>query len=201
MIVWGFSTKEIGIKEAPGKCPSCGLQNLVIVGSQCVFDLFWIPIIPLKKSTYVRCQSCKTTYVHEPSADETAIQNSGFKTPWWSFSGLLIIIVLIILGYMSDTSTQKEHDTFKENPTIGTYFTFRNIGDDYKETPYVFGEIVSLEEDKIILRMSHYAYSKNNMASKGARAAKINPENLLDLDVFAMQKEDFKNLDIQSLID
>jgi hypothetical protein len=39
------------------------------------------------------------------------------------------------------------------------------------------------------------------MASKGARAAKINPKNLLDLDVFEMQKKDFKNLDIQSLID
>jgi hypothetical protein len=57
--------------------------------------------------------------VHEPSADEAAIQNSGFKTPWWSFSGLFIIIVLIIFGYMSDASTKKEHDAFKENPTLG----------------------------------------------------------------------------------
>lgn len=201
MIIWGFSTKEIGTKRTQGNCPSCSLPSLVIVGSQCVFDLFWIPIIPLKKSTCIRCQSCETTYVHEPSADEAAIQNSGFKTPWWSFSGLFIIIVLIIFGYMSDASTKKEHDAFKENPTLGTYFTFKNVGDDYKKTPYVFGEIVSLEEDKIILRLSHYAYSKNSMASKGARAAKINPKNLLDLDVFEMQKKDFKNLDIQSLID
>lgn len=200
MIIWGFSTKEIGIKRTQGNCPSCSLPNLVIVGSQCVFDLFWIPIIPLKKSTCIRCQSCETIYVHEPSADEAAIQNSGFKTPWWSFSGLFIIIVLIIFGYMSDASTKKEHDAFKENPTLGTYFTFKNVGDDYKKTPYVFGEIVSLEEDKIILHLSYYAYSKNSMASKGARAAKINPKNLLDLDIFEMQKKDFKNLDIQSLI-
>ena len=50
-----------------------------------------------------------------------------------------------------DRYADKVVNAFKENPTIGTYFTFRNIGDDYKETPYVFGEIVSLEEDKIIL--------------------------------------------------
>ena len=117
-----------------------------------------------------------------------------FRTPYYySFDNIWI--------YVRCLNKKKEHDAFKENPTLGTYFTFKNVGDDYKKTPYVFGEIVSLEEDKIILRLSHYAYSKNSMASKGARTAKINPENLLDLDVFEMQKKDFKNLDIQSLID
>lgn len=201
MIIWGWSTKEICTKEKSGKCPSCGLATLVIVGFQRVFDLFWIPVIPLKKSTCVRCQSCKNEYIHELSADEIAIQNSGFKTPWWSFSGLIIIIVLLIFGSIASESKQNEHDEFKENPILGTYFTFRNIGEDYKKAPYVFGKIVSIEGDKIILRLSHYCYSKNRTALKEARAAKVKPDDLLDLDNFEMQKEDFKNLDIQSLID
>ena len=53
MIVWGWSTKEIGTKETNGTCPSCSSPNLVVVGLQRVFDIFWIPIIPLGKSTCI----------------------------------------------------------------------------------------------------------------------------------------------------
>jgi len=200
MFVWGWSTKEIGVKKILGNCPSCSLATLVIVGFQRVFDIFWIPVFPLGKSSCIRCQSCEKTYIYEPSADEMAIQNSSFKTPWWSFSGLFIIIVLMIFGRISNTSMQKEYDSFKENPTLGTYFIFKNIDDKYKETPYFFAKIVSIEEDKIILYLSQYAYPTNNRAAKGVSDSKITPKKLLYLDV-EMPKEFLHSLDIQSLID
>ena len=201
MIIWGWSTKEIGTKEASGGCSYCGSPSLVIVGFQRVFDLFWIPIIPLGKSSCVRCQSCEATYVYEPSADEAAIQNSGFKTPWWSFSGLIIIILMTIFGSISNASMQKKYDAFKDKPTLGTYFIFKSIDDDYKETTYRFGKIIRLEEDDVVLRLGKYVYSKSHGASNEAIAAKASSEDLLDLEIVAIQKEDFKTLDIYSLID
>jgi hypothetical protein len=199
MIIWGWSTKEIGTKEASGNCASCSLPSLVIVGFQRVFDIFWIPVIPLGKSSCVSCQSCGATYVHEPSADETAIQNSGFKTPWWSFSGLIIIILMMIFGSISSASMQKEYNAFKDEPTSGAYFIFKSMDDDYKETPYRFGKIIGLEGDNVVLYLGEYAYSRSSGASKEVTKVKKS-QDLSNLEVVEITREDFKDLDITSIL-
>ena len=105
------------------------------------------------------------------------------------------------MGYKADLSTQEEHASFKENPTVGAHFTFRDMDDANKEAPYVFAKIEEVEGDMVVLRFSTYAYSKNSMATTKARAAKNNSEDLLDQDLFEATKENFKKLDIQTLID
>ncbi|WP_253308401.1 hypothetical protein [Rickettsia endosymbiont of Orchestes rusci] len=201
MIVWGWSTREIGTKKIDGACKICNANQLYLVGLQRTFNLFWIPVVPLNKITYVSCLSCG--YEYHITADLRKIQRNdlNFKTPWWFFSGLIIIIVIILFSIFDSSKNAKNIQTFKNNPQAGKYFTFKIPHDeDFKSTPFTLGKIEEIKDNKILVRFANYAYSRDYKAKQAAKDSKNNADKELAPEIIEFNMQDFQKIDIQEVI-
>ena len=196
-VFFGWSTKKIGTKQIDRACPACHSPSLSLVGMQRIFHIFWIPTLPLKKSTVAACASCAATYPLETVG--ISKQETYFKTPWWSFSGLGILMVLLALGFYADASKEKIYEDFKTNPQAGVYFTFKSKDPDYAQAPYCFGKIEAIKGDKILVRFGRYTYSKNREAARSVRISKDKVNEFFDTETVELTKDLFKEFDIRTL--
>ncbi|MCC8372352.1 MAG: hypothetical protein LN568_06485 [Rickettsia endosymbiont of Pseudomimeciton antennatum] len=144
------------------------------------------------------CGYCTTTYPVEAYSGDLHAKTINFKTPWWTFFGLGIAVVLITAAIYSSVSSHKDSQAFKITPQEGAYFTFAIIDDAYKKTPYSFGRIEKVKDDEIVVRFSKYAYSQKNMAIKSVQNSKDKSEDSLDSDIVTLTKEKFKEINLVS---
>ncbi len=200
MIIWGWSTKKIGSRKIEGSCMACQSNNLMLVGYIRVFDLFWIPVFPYKKFTYVECTACSATYSYEKYIALLPTQNVRFKTPWWSFSGLVIISALLIWSHFHKLEENKKFLAFQESPHAGVYFIYKSNNPELKKTPYIFAKIEEIKGDKLMIRFSQSAYNKERFASKEARYAKNEPQKFLEVELVEITKDDLKKFTIEDLV-
>ncbi len=89
------------------KCPYCQEENSFIATTfGKYFHFFWIPIIPISKTSVAECSHCKKTYAEKEFSEDMmnslirANSTNPAKQPLWHGIGcmLLIIPVLIIIG-------------------------------------------------------------------------------------------------------
>jgi hypothetical protein len=64
-VLFGTSTKIIGIAPIDGKCSNCHKNELFFYTFQNFFTLFFIPMFPLGKWTSIICQGCGTEFLPE----------------------------------------------------------------------------------------------------------------------------------------
>jgi|GEM_PF-6181294 len=201
MIVWGWNTKEIGNKEIHDSCRICNANRLRLVGLQRVFHICWIPIIPIGKSAYISCSSCGSEYQNDAILEKAKQQGLSFKTPWWSFFGLIIIIAFILFGIYEDTKNTKTVQNFKDRPQAGEYFTFKiPFSEEFKKTPFSLGKIEEINNNKIVVRFSDYAYSKEYKAADAVKDSKKNSDKDLS-EIIEFDLQDFQKIEIQKVID
>jgi hypothetical protein len=66
--------------------------------------IFWIPFFPIGKTGASQCGHCKQVLKEKemPSSLKMAFDDvkSRTKTPYWTFAGVAIIVVLIVLDLM-----------------------------------------------------------------------------------------------------
>lgn len=103
MIIFGTRSTSIGEAQAKSKCSHCQSENTVwIYIYRHYFHIFWIPTFPLWSSVASHCTHCKQVLTKNgfdlnlKSAHNNAKLNA--KTPLWTFSLLIGLAVLIILG-------------------------------------------------------------------------------------------------------
>lgn len=200
MIVYGTSTRKIGKSKVDAECHNCKSPDMFLVGLQRTFDLFWIPTIPLNKSTCIECNSCSSSYEVEAYINYIPSENTVFKTPLRFFAGLVIIAIIIVAANLGDKHADTEKQVFRDNPVAGTYFTYVTENDAYKDVPYSFAKIEKIQDDKIYIRFASYVYSKSSQASKNARKAIHDPEKFLFPVLEEMSADEFKALNIYTLI-
>lgn len=201
MIVWGSSSLNIKAKNLGAACRACESGSVSLSAVQQVFTLYWIPLIPLKKIKQVVCQSCSTTYPVELYAEYLGPRETKFKTPWYSFSGLIIIALVFSMLYLSVLNSEKRIQAFKDNPTVDSYFIFENLEDENKAKPYAFAKILKVTDGKIKVYYSTYSYSNEDMAYKEAKLAKSsNEESALKYKVYELDKLDLKRIAISNFI-
>ena len=103
MIIYGSRGKHLISEEVGGvECTHCKQQATHIIS---VFGryahIFWIPFFPLGKKGVSECNHCKRTL--EPKEMSASLKlvyqkiNGVTKTPFWFWSGLILIGVLFIL--------------------------------------------------------------------------------------------------------
>lgn len=201
MIVWGSSTLNIKAKNLGAACKVCETSSVSLSAIQRVFTVYWIPIIPLNKVTQVICQSCGTAYPIDVYAEYLGSRETKFKTPWHSFSGLIIIMLLFIVGYISVFNSHNKIQAFKDSPEVGAYFIFRYDEEEYKSTPYVFAKIEKVTEKNIKIHYSKHAYPKQKMAYEEAKLAKSSGETkALNHNIEELSKDDFNRMIISNFI-
>ena len=193
MLIWGWATKNISENVTNLDCSHCGDQGLILVAFQRFFDLFFIPTIPLDKTTVLICKNCSTEFKVDPE-DVKEGNLPKVKTPIWGFAGLIVIAVIIGFGVIAGRLDDNKLNDFIQNPRVNDSFVIKIM--DEKKTPFGHLNIEAIDGDKIIYRPSVYIYSKESTAKKEA----FGPADKKDMEdeLYEMTMSEFHDLNIRS---
>ncbi|WP_299442460.1 zinc-ribbon domain-containing protein [uncultured Aquimarina sp.] len=105
MIIFGTSSSTIHpAKLDGGCCPFCKTKNQMwIQGYRKYFHVFWIPFFPLWKKVYSVCSHCKGAFEKKEFKNQELIssfehfENNKIKIPWYHFTGIILVVLLIML--------------------------------------------------------------------------------------------------------
>ena len=105
MIIYGWRATQVANESIAESCPSCKNQNaLQMFVFQRYAHIFWIPMFPIGKSGASQCGHCKQVLKSKqmPADVKLAYENvaAQAKIPYWTFAGLAIIAVLVIMEMM-----------------------------------------------------------------------------------------------------
>ena len=161
MLVYGAKSKKILSETLHEKCPNCGTQNSVqMVILQKYAHLFWIPSFPTGKTATTECKFCKQKFnlkeMPEAFREEYKILKSKTKAPLYTYSGLIIFIVLLgLVFFNSDRNRRKNHELIKspqkgdiyELRIEGYHYTLQKVNRVSGDTVFVYEHM--METDKI----------------------------------------------------
>ncbi len=74
-----------------------------IQGYRKYFHVFWIPFFPLWKKIYSVCSHCKGVFEKKEFKDQELttsfeyFENNKIKIPWYHFTGIILVLLLIML--------------------------------------------------------------------------------------------------------
>jgi hypothetical protein len=106
IIIYGVKQIAIGLGEFLIKCPACETHSWADIMVTCkYFHLFWIPFFPIEKEAHVICKTCGLKR-YKMRFDQKLISNYSeikdqFKQPWFTYIGLIFVIVLLTFAILS----------------------------------------------------------------------------------------------------
>ena len=114
MIIYGNKATQVAAENINDKCSNCGTQNSIQMKVfQKYAHVFWIPIFPIGKTASSQCSHCKQVlqkkeFTGNMNNDYKAVKSKS-KTPIWTFSGLALLIALIIWGTISSRQNDEKN--------------------------------------------------------------------------------------------
>lgn len=156
MLIGGNKTTKTYYKKIEGKCPNCGNQTLGIEIYQKYGHLFWIPFVPLYKIGLLNCTHCKLALekkeVPAELLNEFELTKKEAPIPKWTFIGLLLFVILIIVFSITNSNNEKEQNLMFNNPKVGDYYNGKLLFDNQ----YVVYKLVSVKNNEYKLVVSNY---------------------------------------------
>ncbi len=137
MIIFGSNSSHLKSEHLTEvACPHCNESDCVDIS---VFGkyahVFWIPVFPMGKSGASQCQHCKQTLKEKemPQTFKSAFSTfkSQLKTPFWHFSGLLIIALFVGWMAFAGSKNKKDNQAFINSPQVGDVYEYKTEGDYY----------------------------------------------------------------------
>ncbi len=107
MIIYSSKAVYISSKQSTTSiCPSCGTQgSLKLFVFRRHAHIFWIPMFPIGKKGMSQCQHCKnvlhTKEMPVSVRKEYDVLKNKAKGPIWQFTGLGMLIIIIIWAFIS----------------------------------------------------------------------------------------------------
>jgi hypothetical protein len=163
MIVFGhnnfkiktFTPRELNLP------PDYGLKGAEIQIRQRYAHIFWIPFFPIGKIWGIKYEGSKDLYELPDDIKLKIKQRHSIKTPWYSFS-LLILIFIGVSWFMASEAIREarwESDYYLElaenkmqikYPTTGDFYSFNihDEDDDYGYTPVIL-KVKSYDDNSI----------------------------------------------------
>ncbi len=152
MIFFGTRKKEVKSGRISnvvcGYCDENVSMNYVVETSY--FHLYWIPIFPYKKRTYIDCPECDTLFeskhFSEPVKNKLQRENDlkPARNPIWMFSGLLILAVIIPLAFFQSSRADSKKGDYKDNPKVGDVYFLNSL-----PSKYTTMKIAAVEKDSV----------------------------------------------------
>ncbi len=199
MISFSIITRQIGTSIIDISCIHCRNPNIILITSQKIFRILFIPLIPLKKYRYLICSNCNTEF-YIGDFNYTLMNVSKIRTPWRYYLVLSssIIIFLSFGIYYGDTKSEQKikaklenHLEYLEKPMPKDKIIFR----DNEEPLCPFGIIKIAKLDNNLIRLIFSKHFFSHIESAKKIAEKENDNDFSD-EVFEMSLEEFKKLDI-----
>jgi len=164
-------------------CKNCNSFDLNVKVYKEYFHIFFIPFFPTgDKTVKIVCNNCGEPYRIEAIQKE---YEKGTRTPFYLYSGLILIGSLILLLVNANIRTQKEKAKFIENPKAGDIYRIRI--DENNSTSYYFLRVTEINGDTVL------AYH-NNLVYNGF-ITKLNEEDFFDKgEVLIFTKKELKEM-------
>ncbi|MFT4024128.1 MAG: hypothetical protein QM664_10140 [Flavihumibacter sp.] len=166
MIFYGWRSTEIAADTTFEKCESCGTQNGVNIHILSRYaHIFWIPVFPFAKTAVSQCAHCKQVLSQKemPQPLTIAAQNlkAAAKTPWWTFSGLGVIALLITMGMYKSGENQKKNALYIQQPRAGDIYEVKT-----KDNQYTLYRIDQVLGDSVFFEYNSYYVNKSSALYK-----------------------------------
>lgn len=106
LIIHGTKNMFITTDEFLIRCPACEKHSWADVAVRCsYFHFYYVPLFPTGKEADVICQECGMKRYGIPLG-EYLLSNykevkKRFKTPWFAYTGLLIILFIILTSVIA----------------------------------------------------------------------------------------------------
>jgi len=155
MIVYGTKATQIATEKVHNSCSNCGTLNSVQMSVfQKYAHVFWIPFFPIGKTAVTQCSHCKQ--ILEKKQFSESLNNtyqtlkSNSKTPYWTFSGMALVAVLIISLVISDRQKDEKNAKLVLAPQKGDLYEIKNGYEHYTlyKVQNIIGDTVFVFENE-----------------------------------------------------
>jgi len=180
MIFYGTRAKSLGAQALGGvACQSCGQSGVVAHVFQKYFHIFWIPVLPYKKLVATECARCQQALAGEdvPPMYQAQLETfrASVKTPWYMYTGLVLILFLVAGGYYVYQKNQELRASYVAHPQVGDLYVIDvQKGLALKDAQYPFRvlKITNVKDKTVTLVSGHYEYSAASGATEAIDAGK-----------------------------
>lgn len=133
-------------------CKSCRAFDMTIEVFQDYYHFLFIPFVAKPgKTAKIRCSNCG-----EPVLTTALLQEheSKTKTPFYLFSGVIVVAAIVLLLVITNINTQKEKAKLVANPQAGDVYTIvKPIS-----KSYYFLKLHKVKGDSIFAWQNNYLY-------------------------------------------
>lgn len=193
MIVYG--TKGSNLRNGKiinTNCPNCNEVTSMVYSSFAKYvHIYWIPMIPYKKLTFVECDACRKTFEQKEFSKDIEAKllrekekNGRVAYPFWMFSGAAIIMALSGFAVYQSNVDDENEKKYAENPQKGDLYHFRLTNGFYTSA-----KITSTDKDSVYLLFSNYETDQVTGIDDISK-----PENFTVLGKYSYNRERIKEL-------
>ena len=103
MLIFGTGSRLLLQLLVADKCGHCNTENSIhMYVFQKYFHIFWIPVFPTGQRIVSQCTFCKqvlaSNQMPDSYTDAYYRAKEQAKTPWWSFIGLAVILLIMVVA-------------------------------------------------------------------------------------------------------
>jgi hypothetical protein len=130
MLIYGWRATCVASQNINTQCSECSANNsLSMHVFQQYLHIFWIPIFPFRKTGSSECSNCKQVLQKKDFSEELKEKYSQLKsiskTPFWTFTGVLLIIVIAIFMNFEEAENSKKNASLILTPMEGDVYEIK----------------------------------------------------------------------------
>ncbi|MBO2008179.1 hypothetical protein [Hymenobacter negativus] len=195
MIFYGTNGALVRTAPLPGvACPACAApESLQLSVFSRYAHIYWIPLFPYSKPSVVQCAHCQQAWDTKgtPAALQPAVADLKKQTraPWWHWSGLGLIALLIAWGAVAATRDARANKAYLAAPRAGDIYTVHSPGD---STKYSLLKVLSAKGNTVELVANEYEIDNRHPLSELNSPEKYSKEpfSMTQFELQIMQNKD-----------
>lgn len=159
MYIIGHKSISLAKEMLQDKCPNCGsMHSIEMSVFQKYVHFFYIPYLPAGKTGFSQCSQCNQVLTDKemPSYLQAAYQQLKAKTkiPIWMFSGVVLMILLIVYQLNNEQRAQKAIAKSIDNLVDGNVLEFK-----LEKNNFTLYKIHRINGDSVLIRANEYQSS------------------------------------------
>ena len=136
MIVYGTGSKDLGTRKLQGvKSPNCENSDIYATAVAKYAHIFWIPLFPYSKKYFTTCEGTGEVLeekdMPQQLKDKLALEKHHFKTPFYLFSGLILIALIAAYAVYASYEHDKEMAENVTHIEANDIMVFREGSEEY----------------------------------------------------------------------
>jgi hypothetical protein len=197
MIIYGYRTTGGKAEPLPHeKCPSCGEDGQMTMNIFTSYaHIFWIPLFPYRKFGVAHCSNCNATFEKKQMSDglkrELTNVKSIVRNPIWTFTGTMLIAVLVVYGSMASSKATEEDKAFIENPAVNDVYSLK------VDEGYTLMKVIAVKDSLIGIVTMDFVATKRSGLSKLKREKEYTDSLVLSKSYLKGMYDEGKIIDIE----